>query len=475
MRRLLRAATLVIWILTAADAFAACHAVTSAGSGSRTGANWSNAYAGLPSTLVRGDIYYLADGGYSPYTFSTAASGTTIIEIRKAQSYDFGRASDGCSNDISSGWNASTMGASQAIFSGGRTLTINASYFTFNGNGQYTGAGCGGGPGSTVSSNPPAPADCGIKLVGSGGIGEAVQANAGNYTLEYVEVLGDATPADNADNEIWDISSSGSSTFNHIYGHNAGAVYIQDGPGNITVEHSYFWGTEVGGVLSDGTHGQAMYEVNTNNGTIFANVWRDIAGTAVWTFGSGGTDNNWVFYDNVVWWDQANPGYGGLSDAALDCINGNLCTNFYFYQNTIVGCVYGEYGPQCGLGWADGASGGSVTVENNLWYNNSSVVLSTNGTTVVEDHNSFINSPSFGGGTGDVSVSSGGPNPFTNWPSSNFTLAGDNSDWNNRVSLSPAYNTDLAGNGFSTDRGAFQYNGSQSQVHPPTSLSVSVQ
>src|SRR5277367_3178033 len=95
----------------------ACHAVSPNGSGSKTGADWNDAYAGLPSTLVRGDIYYLADGNYgNNLSVTTAASGTTTITLKKAQSYDYGRSSEGCSNDISAGWNASTMGASQAAW-----------------------------------------------------------------------------------------------------------------------------------------------------------------------------------------------------------------------------------------------------------------------------------------------------------------------------------------------------------------------
>ncbi|MGH9403380.1 MAG: hypothetical protein ACRD2P_14870, partial [Terriglobia bacterium] len=53
-------------------AFGACHVVTPNGSGSQTGADWNNSLANLPSTLTRGDVYYLADGNYGSYTFNTA-------------------------------------------------------------------------------------------------------------------------------------------------------------------------------------------------------------------------------------------------------------------------------------------------------------------------------------------------------------------------------------------------------------------
>src|ERR1035437_7513401 len=96
MARILRTAIFIAFIFSTSSVFAACHTVTPTGSGSKTGADWNNAYARLPATLTRGEIYYLADGTYPPYTFNTAVSGTTTVEIRKAQSYD---------NCTATGWN----------------------------------------------------------------------------------------------------------------------------------------------------------------------------------------------------------------------------------------------------------------------------------------------------------------------------------------------------------------------------------
>ena len=137
--------------------FAACHVVTPTGSGSKTGADWNNAYAGLPETLVRGDIYYLSDGTYAPYNFATAESGTETVEIRKAQSYD---------NCSSTGWDTSTMGSSQAVFSSSSpaVFSVSASYLTLNGNGQQKNPGCGGTPGQSYNDEPSSPKDCGIRI-----------------------------------------------------------------------------------------------------------------------------------------------------------------------------------------------------------------------------------------------------------------------------------------------------------------------
>jgi hypothetical protein len=479
MERLLRFAIFILCIFSAGKTFGACHAVTPSGSGSQTGSNWSNAYAGLPATLIRGDIYYLADGNYPAYNFNTADSGTTTIEIRKAQSYDFG--STGCGTSIGAGWSTSTMGSAQAIFSSGSHAWLSSKdYLIVNGNGRSTTAPCGEGPGSTVASKPATPSDCGISFVGTGTATNVISffPNPGvatNQTFKYFELMGSGTNDSGGmgDLEIFGFNGSTNTVIQYAYMHNSGCVYIQDLGSNTTVDHTYFWGTEVNG--GSACHGQAEYEVGgNNNGVRSNNVYRDITGTAVWTFGTSGTNNNWVFYNNVVFFSSPQLSFGGLTDGALACINSNTCTNFVYNQNTTVNCLSaGVFGPsQCGLGFGDSTAGSSVTIENNLYYSNpGSIALTTNNTTVVSDYNSFLNSPNFGSGAHDVRVASGSPNPFTNWPGSNFSLASDNADWNNRLALSAPYTTSASGSPFTTDRGAFQF-GAASTPNPPTNLSA---
>lgn len=52
--------------------------------GNGSGTDWNNAYQDLPSTLVRGAVYYLADGSYTRYVFDDAESSTTTIYVVKA-------------------------------------------------------------------------------------------------------------------------------------------------------------------------------------------------------------------------------------------------------------------------------------------------------------------------------------------------------------------------------------------------------
>src|SRR5712671_2837644 len=86
-------------------AYAAQHAITPNGSGNLSGSDWNNACAGLTGNcattgttgMVRGDIYYIAGGNYTPVSgwnqlFDRADSGALTIEIRGATATDHGPA-----------------------------------------------------------------------------------------------------------------------------------------------------------------------------------------------------------------------------------------------------------------------------------------------------------------------------------------------------------------------------------------------
>lgn len=115
-------------IFVALSAFGACHVITPAGAGSKSGADWNNACAGFSGScaagsLTRGDSYYLAGGSGSSYntssgvTFNTPSSGTAIITIKGAT------AADNCTaTGWTSGLDVSTTQAtfrSASTFSGG--------------------------------------------------------------------------------------------------------------------------------------------------------------------------------------------------------------------------------------------------------------------------------------------------------------------------------------------------------------------
>ncbi len=460
MARLLRAAIFIAFIFSAKSAFAACHVVTPSGSGSKTGADWNNAYAGLPATLTRGDIYYLSDGTYPAYTFNTAVSGTTTVGIRKAQSYD---------NCTSTGWNTSTMGSGQAKFP---SLTVsNSGYLDVNGNGTSTAQGCGVSPATITSAS-----DCGIYF-GPGGnsvnwpvlLAPSGGGNNSNMTFEYVEVEGANQPIQEED-EFMCWTTCSNIVLNHIYTFNSGCVFFKiQGTNAFTIENSYIWKNfDVGSAC----HGQMwLNQGNDSNVDFHNNIVRDIIGTGVFVAVTGGTLTNWNVYNNVFWHTQGN-GTFSYNNGIIDAINsGSQATNFKFIGNSVV---------SVNTGFTTGANfenaGGSLTMQDNIWYGSDSVNCCGAGNpTLTESHNTCLNTScgSFSDGT-DVKVSNGAPNPFVNWPAGNFNIVSENADWTNWLALGAPYNVDPNGTTRTTDRGAYQYSLTQAPK-PPTGLLATVQ
>lgn len=112
---------LAILIFAAQTAMAADYFVRAGAAGTNNGSDWNNAYPSLPTTLIRGSVYYIAGGSYPAYTFDDAVSGTSLITIKKATASDHG---------TDTGWNSS-YGTAQAVFSS--ILKFNTSYYVFDG------------------------------------------------------------------------------------------------------------------------------------------------------------------------------------------------------------------------------------------------------------------------------------------------------------------------------------------------------
>ena len=110
---------MLLAISSGADAAVVCVGPATTGNGS--GTNWSNlkAWSGTPA---RGDTWYLADGSYGAKNFTTAASGSTLITIKKATVADHG--------EVSAGW-LDTMGDGQAVFT--PPIRFGTSYWVFDG------------------------------------------------------------------------------------------------------------------------------------------------------------------------------------------------------------------------------------------------------------------------------------------------------------------------------------------------------
>jgi hypothetical protein len=421
------------------------------------------AFVGVPATLTRGDIYYLCDGNYGNHlSLSTAASGTTTIELRKAQSYDFGGLS---------GWSTATCGSRQAVWQWNTTKQGIVSfggggYFTLNGNASSTDPiGCGGvllNPGGSQTAAAPNPSQCGIKIDNStctstsldycaGGNG--VMGGGTNIVWKYVEWEGSDVNANEPYFWLGSLGASGNSV-THSYLHAFGTTCWTYGFNNATFSYNYVWGTND----SSANHGECLQDTGSDaNMVIEYNVFRDTItnGDLVFVDPSPGTHSNFKFIGNTIWCTSS----GGCrhNDGIVACINSSqTCTGFIVAQNTVINCSVA-----CGL---NSTNAGSYTWVNNLYYN-SSVSYTLNGSSFTCSNNSYVKSGTPGSCANDVNANSSPPLPFANWNSGSAALtttaalASENADWNSRTttSLDPLH--DAAGNVFTTDRGAYQFGG----------------
>jgi hypothetical protein len=478
-------------------ATAACHVVSPSGSGSRTGADWNNALAGLPATLVRGDSYYLSDGAYPAYSFSTANSGSTLITIKKAI------ASDHCTD---TGWSTATMGSAQAIFSNSTGLgfaftSSGAGNVTVTGNGASQAAGCGGGNGNAAS-------DCGIKLDGSGCTGSScwnipVGAPGGvvNLTLQYIEIVGSGSNSTaNTSHPNENIRFNGTTNANaliqHVYIHDSSCVPIvmfqnSGTTSGITVDHSVFWKNYD---LAAGCHAQGIQmQDGVSNITVSNNAFYDIAGNGeidcLQAVANPPVCDTIKVYGNTFAMCPSNcNNQQSPVNGLISCLNGAQCTNWTFVQNTIINRTLSNSAPMMNIN----GSTGSGVVENNLWYSSNTPAFALpSGWT--EDYNTYLNTPaptfSGGGQSGqgahDIVVASSAPNPFMGWPANTpwnddlvASLTSENSDWTAGLTLSSPYNQ--APNGIirgvdgSWDRGAYQYASGGPPPAAPTGLTAVV-
>ena len=138
--------------------FSACGTVARyvrpGGAGSKDGSDWGNAFDGLPSTLERDTVYWLAAGRYGGYTFDDAASGQKGITLRKAVDQAHG---------TDAGWNAA-YGSGQATFG---PLRFEGNRYTLD----------GGEPN-------------GLKAIGTMGTEETVDVDGSHIVLRHVEIDG---------------------------------------------------------------------------------------------------------------------------------------------------------------------------------------------------------------------------------------------------------------------------------------------
>ena len=422
-----------------------CYYVSPSGTGTKSGADWSNTMAWSSINFTRGVTYYLADGTYSRKALNTPVSGTQNISIVKAvgQAGQTGHGSD-------TGWNYSTMGAGQANIDG---FDLNSSYWVIDGQ-----------KGSGFSVMPPDDngADYGIYFTNKGAVitystnGDGLHLT--NITVKHVYAAADTNSP----------SSAGDGYFFGIY--NQG--YSNTSVSNLDIAYSYFYGW--GQVLClDGkqTWNNVTWEYNIHEQMYSSQVydkhgnpinmrWAPVNNLVVryslfyGTYGDGGISetvsaNNSAISNSFIYGNVFDQNWSG--DPIIGS-NGHTTpgiTNTVVYNNTFLNSALGKPANQPGGGLYGTTYGGTGNIfENNLAYSANASVG------VTSDYNEYVfttNSPSETHGK----VVSADISPFVNWSAKNYAL---NASTPAGVNLGAPYNVDALGHTRTTwSRGAFEF------------------
>jgi len=417
---------LIIFLPTAA--MAANHYVRAGANGNGGGTDWTNAYNTLPSSLVRGDTYYIADGNYGSYRFDDAMSGETFITIKKATSSDHG---------TNIGWNA-TYGDGQAIFSSsGTPISMYASYMIIDG---QVGSGKNG-HGFVFQCTSGGANTRGLTFGSSTGITDVI--------LRHVEISNTITHTTTDCEVIYANNAADNVTIQYCYLHdcNYSAVIQTLNNDNWIIEHS---------VLANAWSKEMWSDHDSTNITVRYCTVENFRGTGGFIFEGV---SNFNCYGNVFFNSDSSYDSYGVDTAIIGTWYGKseVGTNWRIYNNTFVNfqstsmTAY-RIGPEVGTG--------------NVCYNN--IFFNINGGvsfgSITHDYNAF---------SGDNGVSEShaqtrlSADIFRDFNRNDFTLV-TNTDAG--ISLPAPYNRDINNNIRGADaiwdRGAYEYSSGLAQTAP---------
>jgi len=413
-----------------AQAYSADHYVD-ANSNGGDGSDWANTYSTLPSSLIRGDTYYIADGSYGVYNFNDPESGSRDIIIKKATQADHG---------TDTGW-LSTMGDGQATFNS--TLTFSSDNYVFDGQIRNEADWFDGD-------------SYGFKIVHNSR-DQNIVVQASNVTVQnvFVDALV-SLPENTIRRYAVDTDSYGGPiwtglVFRRMYVYGSNNIWFLRTTNGALVEFSASENAQSNGA----NHGEiwnSYFSVNNEviRYNIVRNAYNGSPGTAIVAKNEG---SGLEFYGNLIYDFETTDGIVGFS--------GGSARNSKVYNNTIVN----------GNSWNQGVrlEGPNNIVRNNLWINCQAVNIDL-GSGSTNSHNGFSTGSTSGSNAqGDVTTSI-----FVNYPGKDFRLSRET---NGGVILPAPYDKDMFGQTRGVDavvsRGAFEYfQGNAARPDPPSDLSV---
>ncbi len=388
----------------------------------------------LPTSLVRGDTYYVADGNYARHIFNDAEAGSTYITIKKATESAHG-------TDV--GWDKS-YGDGQATFavaaaSGYETgLKFRKGYYIFDGV-----TGSGNNPSSYGFKIAGVVATNKQYLIGLPMLGDS------SYQLDHITIShtalitsGEGTGA-YTQIGIYSLARDASYASSDIiisnnYISNASSNILMRQARNWTIRDNYFDGNW----SSSDNHGQQISPATSNNVFLYNNIFKNSATFIIGAHNEGGGNSNWYVFNNIAIGGVLTAGFAMAESGEVDgLINSN------FHNNTFVGVEFGGRGAVF-VGTITDVATQKSWAYNNLFYNCLNPNMSNSDKTpgaILHDNNAYLASTGILGSAEELAPKVGNDDPFVDTTNGKYQLKAGSLPINVGKALIATYATALDG------------------------------
>lgn len=415
--------------LGAVSVEAANHYIRSDATGAGNGSDWTNACIDFTGScavgsLVRGDTYYVADGSYAARTFSTAASQTSVITIKKATASAHG---------TETGW-VSTYGEGVATFA--CTITFSTPYWVFDGV---------NGPLHSLT-----PSAYGFNMAQCANPFDT-SSSSNNVTISHVAALATASDTEK--------------------------IFLEGRASTITVSHSLLNGFQNCMMTRGPDYGQKnnwVFEYNVNR-----NMWSSSANHGECLNANESDLGNLTARFNL-YLDWSNSWSTATIVANNSNINGAMiCGNIFHNASGTNGLITGTSagtmnnvkvynntfhiftgGFDLWLGASMGSSSGNEARNNILMQMSRSIAGNWN-----TNYDMFVSTT---GSTSEPNAVTTTASPFTNATAGQYTLTGPTSAGQTVTGCSTDYLGRTRGADGTWDRGALEYSAGGADINPPS-------